>query len=259
MAGMRMSMRKIREVLRLTHELGLSVRLVREATGVGKTAVCEYVNRARVIGITWPIPPEISDAELERRLFTPAGFHEGSTKPVPDWTKVHEELKRRGVTLMILWEEHRAEHIDGHGYSRFCELYGEWRRRLSPTMRQTHVAGDKLFVDRAGDTVPIVDPMTGEVHEAHLFVAALGASSYTYAEARWSETLIGSNSVAGAVARGVMHHDLALRRLLQLLRQGLVGRKHVRKIGVAARLRGRNTEVLAAALDILLRGGTPSQ
>jgi transposase len=189
MAGMRMSMRKIREVLRLTHELGLSVRQVREATGVGKTAVCEYVNRARVIGITWPVPPEIGDAELERRLFAPAGFHEGSAKPLPDWTKVHEELRRRGVTLMILWEEHRAEHVDGHGYSRFCELYGEWRRRLSPTMRQTHVAGDKLFVDWAGDTVPVIDAMTGEVHRAHLFVAVLGASSYTYAEARWSETL----------------------------------------------------------------------
>jgi transposase len=184
-----MSMRKIREVLRLTHELGLSVRQVREATGVGKTAVSEYVRRAKVVGLTWPIPPEISDAALERWLFTPAGFHEGLTKPLPDWTKVHEELKRRGVTLMILWEEHRAAYVDGHGYSRFCELYGEWRRRLSPTMRQTHVAGDKLFVDWAGDTVPIIDPMTGEVHEAHLFIAVLGASSYTYAEARWSETL----------------------------------------------------------------------
>jgi len=147
------------------------------------------VARAKVIGITWPIPPEISDAELERRLFTPAGFHDGPTRTVPDWAKVHEELKRRGVTLMILWEEHRAECADGHGYSRFCELYGAWRKRLSPTMRQTHVAGDKLFVDWAGDTVPIIDPATGEVHEAHLFVAALGASSYTYAEARWTETL----------------------------------------------------------------------
>src|SRR5215470_12449120 len=105
MAGMRMSMRKIREVLRLTHELGLSVREVGEATGVGKTAVSEYVNRAKVMGITWPIPPEIGDAELERLLFTPAGFHEGATKSLPDWAKVHEELKRRGVTLMILWEE----------------------------------------------------------------------------------------------------------------------------------------------------------
>ena len=189
MARMRVSMRKIREVLRLTHELGLSVRQVREATGVGKTAVSEYVSRAKVIGITWPIPSEISDAELERRLFTPAGFHDGPTRTVPDWAKVHEELKRRGVTLMILWEEHRAECTDGHGYSRFCELYSEWRKRLSPTMRQTHVAGDKLFVDWAGDTISVIDPMTGEVHEAHLFVAALGASSYTYADARWTETL----------------------------------------------------------------------
>ena len=140
MAKMRMSMRKIREVLRLTHELGLSVREVREATGVGKTAVSEYVRRAQVVGITWPIPPEIDDAALERLLFTPAGFHEGSTKRLPDWTKVHEELKRRGVTLMILWEEHRAAHPNGYGYSRFCDLYRAWEARLSPPMRQTHVA-----------------------------------------------------------------------------------------------------------------------
>ena len=183
-----MSMRKIREVLRLTHELGLSVRQVREATGVGKTAVCEYVSRAKVIGITWPIPPEISDAALERLLFTPAGFHEGSTKRLPDWMKVHEELKRRGVTLMILWEEHRAEHVDGHGYSRFCELYGEWRRRLSPTMRQTYAAGDKLFVDWACGRAPIIDPLTGEVHEAHLFVEVLGASRSSAPRRRCSST-----------------------------------------------------------------------
>ena len=189
MAKMRVSMRKIREVLRLTHELKFSVRQVRAATGVGKTAVSEYVSRAKVIGITWPIPSEIGDAELERRLFTPAGFHDGPMRTVPDWTKVHAELKRRGVTLMTLWEEHRAECPDGHGYSRFCEIYSEWRKRLSPTMRQTHAAGDKLFVDWAGDTVDIIDQMTGEVHAAHLFVAVLGASSYTYAEARWTETL----------------------------------------------------------------------
>jgi transposase len=182
-------MRKIREVLQLTHELRLSVREVSEATGVGKTAVSEYVRRAKVVGLTWPIPPEISDAALERCLFTPAGFHDGLSKPLPDWAKIHEELKRRGVTLMTLWEEHRAAYVDGHGYSHFCALYGEWRKRLSPTMRQTYVAGDKLFVDWAGDTVPIIDPMTGEVHAAHLFVAVLGASSYTYSEARWGETL----------------------------------------------------------------------
>ena len=102
MPKMRVSMRKIREVLRLTHELGLSVRQVSMATGVGKTAVGEFVARAKVIGITWPVPVEISDAELERRLFTPAGFHDGPTHEAPDWAKVHEELKRRGVTRMIL-------------------------------------------------------------------------------------------------------------------------------------------------------------
>jgi transposase len=189
MPKMRVSMRKIREVLRLTHELRLSVRQVSNATGVGKTAVGEFVARAKVIGITWPIPQEINDAELERRLFTPAGFRHGPTRPLPDWAKVHEELKRRGVTLMILWEEFRAEAPDGHSYARFCQIYGEWKKHLSPTMRQTYVAGDKLFVDWAGDTVPIIDPMTGEVHAAHLFVAVLGASSYTSAEARWTETL----------------------------------------------------------------------
>lgn len=200
-------MRKIREVLRLTHELGLSVRQVSEATGVGKTAVNEYVARAKVIGITWPVPPELSDADLERRLFVPPGFHDGPTKPVPDWAKVHEELKRRGVTLMLLWEEHRAECPDGHGYSQFCELYSRWRKRLSPIMRQTHVGGDKLFVDWAGDTIPIIDPATGEVHAAHLFVAALGASSYTYAEARWTESLpdwIGAHVNALDFLGGVM-------------------------------------------------------
>lgn len=189
MAGKRLSMRKIREVLRLTHELRLSVREVSEATGVGKTAVSEYVLRARVIGITWPIPADIDDGELERRLFVPAGHHDGQSRRVPDWAKVHEELKRRGVTLLLLWEEHRAECPDGHGYSQFCWLYNRWRQKLSPVMRQTHVGGDKLFVDWAGDTIPVLDAASGGERRAHLFIAALGASSYTYAEARWTETL----------------------------------------------------------------------
>jgi transposase len=171
------------------HEHKLSVRQVSKATGVGKTSVGEFVARAKVIGITWPIPPEISDAELEAQLFTPTSFHQGPTRPVPDWAKVHQELKRRAVTLMMLWEEHRAEIPNGHGYSRFCELYGEWKRCLSVTMRQTHLAGDKLFVAWADDKVPIIDQLTGEVHEAPIFVAVMGASSYSYSEVRWTETL----------------------------------------------------------------------
>jgi hypothetical protein len=137
MAKMRMSMRKIREMLRLTHELGLSVRQVCEATGVGKTAVSEYVSRAKVAGITWPIPLEIDDAALERLLFTPAGFHEGSTKRLLDWTKVHKELKHRSVTLMMLWEEHRAEHVDRH--SPKCRVACRPRRSLAASLPSRHM------------------------------------------------------------------------------------------------------------------------
>jgi transposase len=206
MPGTKVSMRKVREVLRLKHALGMSERLIAEAVGIGKTAVGEYLRRARVLGLAWPLPDGVDDAELERRLFTPAGFHDGPTKPLPDCAKLHEELKRRGVTLMLLWEEYRAEHADGYGYSRFCDLYGDWRQRITPTMRQTHVAGEKLFVDWAGDGIPVFDPITGAEHGARIFVAALGASNYTYAEARWTETLadwIGAHVNAFSAIGGV--------------------------------------------------------
>src|SRR6185369_14379226 len=110
-------------------------------------------------------------------------------RPLPDWPQVHKELKRRAVTLLLLWEEYRAEHADGYGYSRFCDLYRDWRQTISPTMRQTHGPAEKLFVDFAGDTVPVFDATSGEERRAHVFVAVLGASNYTYAEARWSEGL----------------------------------------------------------------------
>jgi transposase len=189
MPAERLSMRRVREVLRLKYACGASVRTIARSVGIGHTTVGEYLRRTAVIGITWPVPVEIDDAELERRLFTPAGFDQAPTRAMPDWSQVHAELRRRGVTLLLLWEEYRAEHGDGYGYSRFCDLYGEWRRGVSATMRQTHVAGEKLFVDHAGDTVPVCDGTTGEERRAHVFVAVLGASNYTYAEARWSEGL----------------------------------------------------------------------
>jgi transposase len=182
-------MRKVRDVLRLRHTLGMSFRQISEATGVGKTVVGEYVRRAGVIGITWPVPEAIDDAELERRLFPVCGDGTAAPHPAIDWRKVHEEMKRPGVTLVLLWQEYRAEQADGYGYSRFCDLYGEWRKTLSATMRQAHPAGERLFVDYAGDTVPVFDQMTNAERPAHIFVAALGASNYTYAEARWSEGL----------------------------------------------------------------------
>ena len=197
-------MRKIRDVLRLTHTIGLSRRQVGEATGVGKSSVADYVRRAEAAGITWPIPDEIDDAELERRLFpTP---DEAPKRAEPEWPKVHRELKRRGVTLVLLWQEYQAEHPGGYSYSRFCELHDRWRERISVTMRQTHVAGEKLFVDWAGDTTPVFDSTTGQERRAHIFVAALGASNYTYAEARWTETLpdwIGAHVNALAAIGGV--------------------------------------------------------
>lgn len=199
-------MRKIRDVLRLTHALGMSRRLAGEATGIGKTAVGEYVRRAAVAGLSWPIPDEIDDVELERRLFPPTDTALCAARTEPDWSHIHAELKGRGVTLALLWQEYRAEHAQGYAYSWFCERHSEWRKRISATMRQTHLAGEKLFVDWAGDTMPVFDPTTGEEHRAHIFVAALGASNYTYAEARWTETLpdwIGAHVNAFAAIGGV--------------------------------------------------------
>jgi transposase len=150
-------MRKVREVLRLRHAHGVSERQIAMTTGLSRSTVGEYLRRAAVIGITWPIPDGLDDAELERRLFTPPTFDERPARPLPDWSHVHKELKRPAVTLLLLREEYRAEHSDGYGYSRFCELYRGWCKTISPTMRQTHGAAEKLFVDFAGDTVPIFD------------------------------------------------------------------------------------------------------
>ena len=189
MPAERAPMRKVREVLRLKHACGASERQIALSVGISRSTVGEYLGRARVIGIAWPVPPAIGDAELERRLFPPASLDEKPERPLPAWTCVHAELKRRGVTLLLLWEEYRAGHADGYGYSRFCDLYRDWGRCVSATMRQTHVAGEKLFVDYSGDTVPVFDAATGEERRAHIFVAVLGASNFTYAEARWSEGL----------------------------------------------------------------------
>src|SRR5882672_3173404 len=206
MPAERMSMRKIRDALRLTHALGMSRRLVGEATGIGKTAVGEYVRRAAVAGLSWPIPDEIDDAELERRLFPLADASSSAQRTDPDWSHIHTEMKRRGVTLALLWQEYRGEHAQGYAYSWFCERYNDWRKRITPTMRQPHVAGEKLFVDWAGDAIPVFDPITGAEHGARIFVAALGASNYTYAEARWTETLpdwIGAHVNALSAIAGV--------------------------------------------------------
>jgi transposase len=169
-------MRKVREVLRLRHAHGVSERQIAVTLGISRSTVGEYLRRAAVIDITWPVPEGMDDDELERRLFTRPAFDEKPTRPLPDWPHIHTELKRRSVTLLLLWEEYRAQHTDGYGYSRFCELYGEWLAKISPTMRQAHGPAEKLFVDFAGDTVPVFDAATSTLRLAHIFVAVLGAS-----------------------------------------------------------------------------------
>jgi transposase len=140
------------------------------------------VARARVAGLGWPLPGDLDDAALEARLYPGSQLHRHQAEP--DFQHLYKELKRRGVTLQLLWHEYREDHPnDGYGYSRFCDLYRTWRKQLDVVMRQEHRAGEKTFVDWAGLKMPIIDPQTGEVTEVPIFVAALGASNYTYAEA----------------------------------------------------------------------------
>jgi len=188
MPAERVAMRKIREVLRLHFACGLGKRRIAPLVGVGPSAVREYVARATKAGLEWPLPETLDDEALERRLFPPQSSLPRD-RPAPDWSVVARELRRKGVTLRLLWEEYRAVHPDGYGYSWFCDCYREWSGRLSPTMRQSHAAGERLFVDYAGQTVPVVDPKTGEVGEAQIFIAVLGASNFTFARPSWSQKL----------------------------------------------------------------------
>jgi transposase len=198
-------MRKIRDVLRLAAG-GMSKRQIAASLSVSKTTIRNCLLRAEAAGLAWPLPDDLTDMELEARLYPPPASTLQESRPQPDWAAIHRELKRPGVTLQLLWQEHRAQYPDGYGYSRFCELYTRWRGRLSPTMRQTHVAGEKLFVDYAGTTIDVHDAATGEIGAAQLFVAALGASSFTFAEATWTQTLadwIGSHTRTFAFLGGV--------------------------------------------------------
>ena len=189
MPAERLPMRKLHELLRLRLANGLTQRAIARSLGLSQGAVCDYLGRARRAGLSWPAVSSLDDAELERLLFPPAPTIPAEQRPQPDWAVVHRELRRPHVTLALLWEEYRASAPDGFGYSWFCDLYKAWAGKLKPTMRQAHVAGERLFVDFAGKTVEVIDAVTGEVRAAHIFVAVLGASSFTYAEATWSETL----------------------------------------------------------------------
>ena len=183
-------MRKIRELLRLHRGEGLSRRQAAIAAGMPYATAADHLARAERAGLSWPLPDDMDDAGLEARLFVPPSARPPTeSRPVPDWPSVHRELHRKGVTLALLWLEYRERHPEGFGYSWFCGAYRLWAGRLDLVMRQEHRAGEKLFVDFAGMTLPIVDPDSGLVWGAQLFVAVLGASSYTYAEAFPSQAL----------------------------------------------------------------------
>jgi transposase len=184
-------MRRIRQVLQLHFGARVSARLIALEVGVGRSTVQDYVTRATGANLGWPLPSELTDASLERLLFPKQAAATPGVRrhPEPDWAVLVREMKRPGVSLMILWEEYQAARPQGYGYSRFCELYRAFERRLSPTMRQTHAAGHKAFVDYSGKKAPIVDPLTGEIRLAEIFIGVLGASNLTYAEASWTQTL----------------------------------------------------------------------
>ncbi len=174
MPAKKLSIRKIKEVVRLKRERGLSNRQVATACGISRPSVSEYLRRAAEAGLAWPLPEALSEAKLEQRLFPPPPDLPAQARGIPDWKRIHDELRGKNVTLFLLWQEYRESNPDGYQYSWFCDHYR---------------AGGKLFVDYAGQTVPVIDRTTGEIHEAQVFVAVMGASNYTYAEATWSQPL----------------------------------------------------------------------
>lgn len=182
----RVPMRNIREVLRLKAQ-GLSVRQMADSLGIGRTTVGEYLRRAAAAKITWPLPEGLGDDVLEQGLF-PTNPAAGIERPTPEWPRVHVELCRKHVTLALLWHEYKVDQPDGYAYSQYCALYRKWVGTLGIWMHQEHKAGENLFVDYSGNGIPMIDPSTGLAAEAQLFVAVLGASSYTYAEATMTQT-----------------------------------------------------------------------
>ena len=193
-------MRKLKEVLRL-HSLGLSQHQIARSCSISQSTVHEYVSAAQAAGVRWPLPEDWDEQQIEQALFpqrtAPAVWRK---HPEPDWTKIHEELQtHKDLTLQLVWQEGRETDPEGYGYSRFCDLYRRWLKKLDLVLRQEHRAGEKMFVDYAGATIPIHDPESGEVQSAAVFVAVLGASSYTFAEATTGQDLrnwIGSHQRA---------------------------------------------------------------
>lgn len=199
-------MHLVKEVLRLT-AAGLSQRQIAGSLHLSNGVVAKYQAAAERAGLSWPLPAELNDNALANRFWSKSKESASARRAPPDFAAIHEQLKQKGVTRLLLWEEYRAAHPDdGYSYTQFCFHYQQWQSHLKLVMRQTHRAGEKLFIDYAGPTVPIVNPVTGEIRAAQIFVAVLGASNYTYAEATWTQGLadwIGSHTRAFTFFGGV--------------------------------------------------------
>lgn len=178
-------MRMIREILRLHHSCGFSQKKISRALNCARSTVGDYIRRAQSAGLAWPLPAELDDDDLlEKHLYGPPPE---KTRPQPDCNYIHKELRRKGVTLYLLWQEYKEEHPDGYQLTQFCDIYRQWRKTIDLVMRQEHKAGEKAFSDFAGGKLQIFSELTGNSTPAHLFVCALGASGYTYARLFWSE------------------------------------------------------------------------
>ena len=189
MAAERLSMRTIREVLRLKCEKKLSNKQIAKSCNISRSTIRDYLERAQRASLSWPLPPDLDDGRLEALLFPSTPEESSEKRGLPAMEYIRKELTRKNVTLRLLWMEYREKNPDGYQYSQFCERYHQWSDKLDVSLRQTHRAGEKLFLDYAGQTIPVTDPVSVQTREARLFVAALGASSYTFAWAAFSEDL----------------------------------------------------------------------
>jgi len=185
----RLSMRKISEVFRQRFELKRSYRDVARSLSISTSTVADYLARARIAGISWPLPEDMNEQALYDKLFLPVSGAVKADRPYPDWEMAHRELHKKGMTLRLLWREYRDQHPLGLGYSQFCHHYQCYAKTITPVMRQIHKAGEKSFVDYAGMKMPWFDPVTGEIHEAEIFVGCLGASQFIFVEATATQKL----------------------------------------------------------------------
>ena len=186
----RITMRKLRDILRLRLDAGLSYRQISASTKVSVGTIGTLINKANELTLSWPLAVDMDDQQLAQLFYPNADTAYAPRCEVPDWTTVHQELKRKGVTRQLLWEEYAQQYPNRcYSYSQFCERYQHWFKKQRRSMRQVHKAGDKLFIDYAGQTVSIIDGHSGEIREAQIFIAVLGASNYTYCEATWTQTL----------------------------------------------------------------------